>query len=61
MNKKSPIVFKMDNGVPNPDDALRIFCEVIGVTLFREADKLPTSSDQSPIYIDISGLFFVSK
>ena len=56
MNKKSPIVFKMDNGVPNPDDALRIFCEVIGVTLFREADKLPTSSDQSPIYIDISGL-----
>ena len=36
MNKRIPHVLKVENGIPNPDDALRIFCEVIGVTLFRE-------------------------
>ena len=41
INKRVPMVLKIENGVPNPDDSLRIFCEVIGVTLFREANKLP--------------------
>lgn len=40
MNKKTPNVLKVENGVPNPDDALRIFCEVVGVTLYRESKKL---------------------
>ena len=56
MNKKAPNVLKIENGVPNPDDALRIFCEVIGVTLFREANKTPSSSDMSPLYLDLPGL-----
>jgi flagellar biosynthesis protein FlhF len=56
MNKKTPNVLKIENGVPNPDDSLRIFCEVIGVTLFREAAKTPSSSDQSPLYLDLPGL-----
>lgn len=56
MNKKAPNVLKIENGVPNPDDALRIFCEVIGVTLFREANKVPSSSDMSPLYLDLPGL-----
>lgn len=56
MNKKAPNVLKIENGVPNPDDALRIFCEVIGVTLFREANKIPSSSDMSPLYLDLPGL-----
>ena len=35
INKKVPMVLKIENGVPNPDDSLRIFCEVI-VTLFKK-------------------------
>ena len=56
MNKKSPNVLKVENGIPNPDDALRIFCEVIGVTLFRESGKIPESSFDSPLYLDFPGL-----
>lgn len=56
MNKKTPNVLKVENGIPNPDDALRIFCEVVGVTLFRESNKIPDSSDESPLYLDFPGL-----
>jgi flagellar biosynthesis protein FlhF len=56
MNKKTPNVLKVDNGIPNPDDALRIFCEVVGVTLFRESNKTPDSSEESPLYLDFPGL-----
>ena len=56
MNRKTPNVLKVENGVPNPDDSLRIFCEVIGVTLHREAAKAPSSSLQSPLYLDLPGL-----
>jgi flagellar biosynthesis protein FlhF len=56
MNKRTPHVLKVENGVPNPDDALRIFCEVIGVTLFREPGNLPSISDSSPLYLDFPGL-----
>ena len=56
MNKKAPNVLKIENGVPNPDDALRIFCEVVGVTLFRESNQIPESSDDCPLYLDFPGL-----
>ncbi|MBN37220.1 MAG: hypothetical protein CMI29_02020 [Opitutae bacterium] len=56
MNKRTPHVLKVENGVPNPDDALRIFCEVIGVTLFREPGNLPSITDSSPLYLDFPGL-----
>ena len=56
MNKRTPHVLKVENGIPNPDDALRIFCEVIGVTLFREPGNLPPISDSSPLYLDFPGL-----
>ena len=56
MNKRTPHVLKVENGIPNPDDALRIFCEVIGVTLFREPGNLPSISDSSPLYLDFPGL-----
>ena len=56
INKRVPMVLKIENGVPNPDDSLRIFCEVIGVTLFREANKLPEITDQTPLYVDLPGL-----
>ena len=56
MNKTCPMVLKVESGVPNPDDALRIFCEVVGVTFFRQAESVPAASDQSPLYLDFPGL-----
>jgi len=56
MNKTSPMVLKVESGVPNPDDALRIFCEVVGVTLYRQAESVPVASEQSPLYLDFPGL-----
>ena len=56
MNKTSPCVLKIENGVPNPDDALRIFCEVVGVTLFRESESLPSVDNQNPLFLDFPGL-----
>ena len=56
MNKRTPHVLKVENGIPNPDDALRIFCEVVGVTLFREAENLPEISEPNPLYLDFPGL-----
>ena len=40
MNKTTPKVLKVESGVPNPDDALRIFCEVVGVTLYRQQSSI---------------------
>ena len=56
MNKKIPHVLKIENGVPNPDDALRIFCEVIGVTLYREPEKIPPVDRHHPLFVDFPGL-----
>ena len=56
MNKKVPHVLKVENGIPNPDDALRIFCEVVGVTLFREPEGIPQVSEENPLYLDFPGL-----
>jgi flagellar biosynthesis protein FlhF len=56
IKKKLPMVLKLENGVPNPDDSLRIFCEVIGVTLFRDPKKVPPASVDSPLFIDIPGV-----
>ncbi len=56
MNKRTPNVLKVENGIPNPDDALRIFCEVVGVTLFREPENLPEINESSPLYLDFPGL-----
>ena len=56
INKRTPHVLKVENGIPNPDDALRIFCEVIGVTLFREPANIPTISEESPLYLDFPGI-----
>ena len=56
INKRVPNVLKLENDMPNPDDALRIFCEVIGVTLFREIDQCPVATVNSPLFIDVPGL-----
>ena len=56
LNQRIPHVLKLENGTPNPDDALRIFCEVLGVTLFRDAADLPPPNEESQLYLDFPGL-----
>ncbi len=56
INKRVPNVLKIENGIPNPDDALRIFCEVIGVTLYREVENCPAATDLNPLFVDVPGL-----
>lgn len=56
IEKTNPSVLKAENGMPNPDDSLRIFCEVIGVTLYREAENLPARSKNHPLFLDFPGL-----
>ena len=56
IEKTTPSVLKAENGMPNPDDSLRIFCEVIGVTLYREAENLPARSKNHPLFLDFPGL-----
>ena len=48
-------MLKVENGVPNPDDALRIFCEVVGVTPFRESESIPQVDENHPLYLDFPG------
>lgn len=56
LNQRIPHVLKLENGTPNPDDALRIFCEVLGVTLFRDSGELPPENENSQLYLDFPGL-----
>ncbi|MGE4551104.1 MAG: hypothetical protein AAEJ57_06915 [Opitutales bacterium] len=56
LNQRIPHVLKLENGTPNPDDALRIFCEVLGVTLFRDAGDLPPHTEETQLYLDFPGL-----
>ncbi|MBL62941.1 MAG: hypothetical protein CMI30_05970 [Opitutae bacterium] len=61
LNQRIPHVLKLENGTPNPDDALRIFCEVLGVTLFRDAADLPPPTEESQLYLDFPGLSATKK
>ena len=56
INKHTPNVLKVENGIPNPDDALRIFCEVVGVTLYREPANIPSVAEENPLYLDFPGI-----
>ena len=56
INKNIPNILKVENGMPNPDDSLRIFCDVIGATLYREENRLPEVSDLHPLFLDFPGL-----
>ncbi|MFP6901735.1 MAG: hypothetical protein VCA36_12385, partial [Opitutales bacterium] len=61
INQRIPHVLKLENGTPNPDNALSIFCEVLGVTLFRDADDLPALTEDSQIYLDFPGLMVAKE
>lgn len=49
-------VLKMDQDTPNPDDALRIFCEVMGVNFSRDPDCIKKIPQHETLYLDIPGI-----
>lgn len=53
LNKKSPVVVKIESEKPNSNDTLRIFCELIGLPLLSETDEIPNDSELSPLYFDV--------
>ena len=49
-------VFKLDQDIPNPDDALRIFCESLGIGLYRDQAALSQLSQDDLLYVDTPGI-----
>ncbi len=49
-------VFKLDQDIPNPDDALRIFCESLGIGLYRDKAAVKLIDDEDILYVDTSGV-----
>ena len=49
-------VFKLDQAIPNPDDALRIFCESLGIHLYRDRAVLPNLPSGEFLYVDTPGI-----
>ena len=49
-------VLKVDQDTPNPDDALRLFCDVMGVNFFRDPLALNNVSDEEVVYLDLPGI-----
>jgi flagellar biosynthesis protein FlhF len=56
INRKSVEVLKLDSDTPNPDDALCLFCDVLGVPLQRDglANAIETQADT--LYVDLPGM-----
>lgn len=48
-------VIKIDADQPNPDDSLRVFCDVTGVQLLRDPVDLSEFEDVDVVYIDTPG------
>lgn len=62
---EKPGVAKLDSELPNPDDALRVFCDVLGVPFTAERpgtmetlddEEEPGAADDAPLLLDTCGL-----
>ncbi|MGB0370058.1 MAG: hypothetical protein ACPGN3_01815 [Opitutales bacterium] len=49
-------VLKVDQDMPNPDDALRLFCDVMGANFFRDPASLNQIPDNETVYLDFPGI-----
>lgn len=56
MNGSHVHVLKIDQDTPNPDDALRLFCEVMGVSFFRDPSALDSIPSNESVYLDMPGI-----
>lgn len=51
-------VLKLENEMPNFDNALKIYCETLGVELLRDKVDLDKISSQKSLVIDVPGCVF---
>ena len=51
----SPTVLKIDSEIPNPSDALEIFCEIMDAPLVRSLEEVEAVSEQQPLLVDMPG------
>jgi flagellar biosynthesis protein FlhF len=56
INRKSVEVLKLDSDTPNPDDALCLFCDVIGVPLQRDCGESSIRTKADVVYTDLPGM-----
>ena len=49
-------VLKIDQDTPNPDDALRLFCAVMGANFFRDPAFLNQIPENEAVYLDFPGI-----
>lgn len=55
IRKKDVKVFKLEGENPNPDDALRMFCEVMGISILKKAANIENLKKNQPLYFDVPG------
>ncbi len=53
---KTVQVLKLEGDTPNADDALSVFCDVLGVNLLRDPVELDDIAGESELYIDMPGI-----
>jgi flagellar biosynthesis protein FlhF len=56
INRKSVEVLKLDSDTPNPDDALCLFCDVLGVPLQRDGGQKSIETQADTLYVDLPGM-----
>ncbi len=56
MRRRSVEVLKLDSDTPNPDDALSLFCDVLGVSLHRDTPGEEEPREAETLYVDLPGL-----
>lgn len=55
LHRRPACVLKLDSDTPNPDDALRIFCDVLSVPLVRDPNDLDWLTEDSVLLLDLPG------
>lgn len=55
INKKESQVLKLQNQNPNADDALRVFCDVMHIPLFKDDTDIQSINSDIPLYLDLPG------
>lgn len=56
IRNKRARVLKLDLDRPNPNDALSVFCDAIGVPLVRDASEGPAGESDGTLYVDTPGI-----
>ncbi len=51
----APSVLKVDSELPNPSDALEVFCDIMGAKLARSTEELGEVTEAAPLLVDMPG------